>query len=36
MDFKIAVIKGDGVGQEIINEGIKILRKIENISRTDE
>ena len=29
MDFKIAVIKGDGVGQEIINEGIKILRKIE-------
>ena len=29
MDFKIAVIKGDGVGQEIINEGIKILRNIE-------
>ena len=29
MDFKIAVIKGDGVVHEIINEGIKILRKIE-------
>ncbi len=28
MDFKIAVIKGDGVGPEIIDEGIKILNKI--------
>lgn len=28
MDFKIAVIKGDGVGPEIINEGIKVLNKI--------
>lgn len=28
MDYKIAVIKGDGVGPEIINEGIKILNKI--------
>lgn len=29
MNFKIAVIKGDGVGPEIINEGIKVLNKIE-------
>lgn len=28
MDFKIAVIKGDGVGPEIIDEGIKVLKKI--------
>lgn len=28
MDFKIAVIKGDGVGPEIIDEGIKVLQKI--------
>jgi len=28
MDYKIAVIKGDGVGPEITNEGIKILNKI--------
>ena len=28
MDFKIAVIKGDGVGPEIVNEGLKVLDKI--------
>ncbi|XAM37333.1 3-isopropylmalate dehydrogenase [Terrisporobacter petrolearius] len=28
MDYEIAVIKGDGVGPEITNEGIKILNKI--------
>jgi len=28
MDFKIAVIKGDGVGPEIMDEGIKILERI--------
>ncbi|NYB74605.1 3-isopropylmalate dehydrogenase [Sedimentibacter hydroxybenzoicus DSM 7310] len=28
MDFKIAVIKGDGIGHEIIDETIKILNKI--------
>lgn len=28
MNFKIAVIKGDGVGPEIIDEGIKVLNKI--------
>lgn len=28
MDYKIAVIKGDGVGPEIVDEGIKILNKI--------
>ncbi|MGL5692731.1 MAG: 3-isopropylmalate dehydrogenase [Peptostreptococcaceae bacterium] len=28
MNFNIAVIKGDGVGPEIIDEGIKVLNKI--------
>lgn len=28
MEYNIAVIKGDGVGPEIINEGIKVLNKI--------
>ena len=28
MDFKIAVIKGDGVGPEIVYEGLKVLDKI--------
>ena len=28
MDFKIAVIKGDGVGPEIVDEGLKVLNKI--------
>lgn len=28
MDFNIAVIKGDGVGPEIVNEGLKVLDKI--------
>ena len=28
MDFKIVVIKGDGVGPEIVDEGIKVLNKI--------
>lgn len=28
MDFKIAVIKGDGVGTEIVDEGLKVLDKI--------
>ena len=27
MDFKISVIKGDGVGPEIIDEVIKVLNK---------
>ncbi|MGM7719664.1 tartrate dehydrogenase [Metabacillus sp. Hm71] len=26
--FKIAVIAGDGIGPEVINEGIKVLRKV--------
>lgn len=25
--FKIAVIAGDGIGPEVINEGIKVLKK---------
>ncbi len=28
MNCNIAVIKGDGVGPEIIDEGIKVLNKI--------
>ncbi len=28
MTYKIAVIKGDGIGPEIINEGIKVLKKV--------
>jgi 3-isopropylmalate dehydrogenase len=28
MDYKIAVIKGDGIGPEIIDEAIKVLNKI--------
>ncbi|WP_395626368.1 isocitrate/isopropylmalate family dehydrogenase, partial [Daejeonella sp.] len=26
--FKVAVISGDGIGPEVVNEGIKILKKI--------
>jgi len=28
MDFKIAVIKGDGIGPEIVNEAIKVLDRV--------
>jgi len=28
MDFKIAVIKGDGIGTEIVDEAVKVLNKI--------
>lgn len=28
MNYKIAVIKGDGIGPEVIDEGIKVLNKI--------
>ena len=28
MDFKIAVVKGDGIGPEIVTEGMKVLDKI--------
>ncbi|MGL4991426.1 MAG: 3-isopropylmalate dehydrogenase [Sarcina sp.] len=28
MEFNIAVIKGDGIGPEVINEGLKVLEKI--------
>jgi len=28
MNFKIAVIKGDGIGPEIVNEAIKVLEKV--------
>lgn len=32
--FKIAVIPGDGIGPEVINEGIKILKKISELDST--
>ena len=28
MDFNLAVIKGDGIGPEIVDEAIKVLNKI--------
>lgn len=31
MDFKIAVVKGDGIGPEIVDEGIKVLNRIGEI-----
>ena len=31
MNYKIAVIKGDGIGPEIVDEGIKVLNKIGEI-----
>lgn len=30
MNFKLAVIKGDGIGPEVVNESLKVLNKIEN------
>lgn len=30
-NFKIAVIAGDGIGPEVVNEGIKVLRKISEL-----
>lgn len=35
MDFKIAVIKGDGVGTEIVDEGLKVLDKIAQNTTTN-
>ncbi len=29
MKFKIAVLKGDGIGPEVVNEAIKVLKKVE-------
>ncbi|RAS72788.1 tartrate dehydrogenase [Priestia endophytica] len=31
--FKVAVIAGDGIGPEVINEGIKVLKEIANLSK---
>lgn len=31
MDYKITILKGDGIGPEIVNEGIKIFDKIGKI-----
>lgn len=30
--FKVAVIAGDGIGPEVINEGIKVLKKVATLS----
>lgn len=32
MEYRIAVLAGDGVGPEVVGEGIKVLRVIEDIS----
>ncbi|MFE4133718.1 hypothetical protein [Peribacillus sp. YIM B13482] len=31
--YKIAVIAGDGIGPEVINEGVKVLKKVAGIAR---
>ena len=28
MDFKIALIRGDGIGPEVVNEAVKVLDRI--------
>ena len=33
-EFKIAVISGDGIGPEVVNEGIKVLKKAESLDNT--
>ena len=35
MSLKIAVIGGDGIGPEVINEGVKVLQKLFEISNID-
>lgn len=32
MTLKIAVIGGDGIGPEVVNEGVKVLKKLEKVS----
>lgn len=32
MSFKIAVVRGDGIGKEVVGEGLKVLRKVEELS----
>ena len=32
--FKIAVIPGDGIGPEVVAEGIKVLKQIEKLDQT--
>lgn len=33
-EYKIAVIPGDGIGPEVVNEGIKVLKKVESLDKT--
>ena len=32
--YKIAVIPGDGLGKEVVAEGIKVLKKIEELDQS--
>ena len=32
MKYKIALLKGDGIGPEVINEGIKVLNAVAELS----
>ena len=34
MNYKIAVIPGDGIGPEVINEGVKVLKTIERLDES--
>ncbi len=31
MNYKIAVLPGDGIGPEVVNQGIKVLKTIERL-----
>lgn len=31
---KIAVVAGDGIGPEVINEGMKVLKKVAELDKT--
>src|SRR5690554_5469046 len=34
-EYKIAVIDGDGIGPEIVAQAIKVLKKVENLSKNN-
>jgi tartrate dehydrogenase/decarboxylase / D-malate dehydrogenase len=33
-EYKIAVIPGDGIGKEVVDEGIKVLKKVQELDKT--
>ena len=33
LTHKIAVIAGDGIGPEVINEGVKVLQEVANLDK---